>query len=306
MSRVNHRESLHLLETALDVGITHFDTARAYGFGEAEIALGDFIARRRDRVTVTTKVGILPPSRGMGLSAAKAVARGLLSVWPAVRPRVRRRAGRLVHEGQFDVASMRESLHASLRHLHTDHVDFLLLHEPSMEVLATGEPLAFLEEMRREGKVKHFGVAATPEVVPFALAQAPGYTHVLQFGSSVFDPAPEHTLQIGSEKIFTHSAFGALLDELQGELNSDPDRRQHWSETLGLDLTSGLNLRRLALQHEIAARPGGTVLFASTRAEHIRENAAAMEAAASSEQLNKFVELVRAWIESRTSSGGTG
>ena len=53
MARLGRRESVRLLEVAHDSGITHFDTARSYGYGEAESAVGDFLvgtAGRGDRV----------------------------------------------------------------------------------------------------------------------------------------------------------------------------------------------------------------------------------------------------------------
>ena len=89
MARLGRRESVRLLEVAHESGITHFDTARAYGYGEAESAVGDFLAGRRDAVTVTTKVGLLPPRNSRGLRAAKAVARAAVSRAPALRARLR-------------------------------------------------------------------------------------------------------------------------------------------------------------------------------------------------------------------------
>ena len=43
MARLGRRESVRLLEVAYDSGITHFDTARSYGYGEAESAVGEFL-----------------------------------------------------------------------------------------------------------------------------------------------------------------------------------------------------------------------------------------------------------------------
>src|SRR3954466_15030358 len=54
MARLGRAESTRLLEAAFDAGISHFDTARSYGYGEAESALGDFIRGRREQVTVAT------------------------------------------------------------------------------------------------------------------------------------------------------------------------------------------------------------------------------------------------------------
>src|SRR5438093_9479056 len=53
-------QALAMLETALDQGITYYDTARIYGLGHAEGILGEFLKGKRDRVTVTTKFGLQP------------------------------------------------------------------------------------------------------------------------------------------------------------------------------------------------------------------------------------------------------
>ena len=68
---------LRLLETALDHGIHHFDTAPLYGQGEAEALLGHFVRSRRDRLTLTTKFGLLPPQRPALLRPLLPVARVL-------------------------------------------------------------------------------------------------------------------------------------------------------------------------------------------------------------------------------------
>ena len=60
--RIDRRGSLHLLETAIDHGISYFDTARMYGFGRAESILGKLTSRNRRRMIIATKAGILPAS----------------------------------------------------------------------------------------------------------------------------------------------------------------------------------------------------------------------------------------------------
>lgn len=299
MSRVNRRESVRLLEAALDCGLTHFDTARSYGFGEAELAVGDVLVGRRDQVTVTTKAGILPPRRSAGLGAAKALARGVLAVMPGMRAVIRRRAGTLVQAGRFDECTMRESLEASLRSLRTEYVDVLLLHEPSCEVLDSEEPLSFLERVRAEGKVRAFGIAATPQVVAHALNRVPEYAPVVQIPNSVFAP----TLQVlnldQGRTVVTHSALGAAIAELRTDLAGHAELRDRWSRELQVDIKQTGVLEGLALQYALAALPKGVVLFTSTKAEHIRENAAALNTAASGDQLDRLVQLVSEWMQSK-------
>ena len=59
MGRASRGESLKALGTALDAGITFFDTARSYGYGASEGLLGQFLQGRRDKVILCTKFGIL-------------------------------------------------------------------------------------------------------------------------------------------------------------------------------------------------------------------------------------------------------
>src|SRR5215472_18734854 len=58
MGRVGRAQSLKAIAAALDVGITHFDVARLYGYGEAEALLGETLRGRRDRVVIASKFGL--------------------------------------------------------------------------------------------------------------------------------------------------------------------------------------------------------------------------------------------------------
>src|SRR5207245_2931438 len=58
---LSQRAPVRLRETAFDAGIRHFDTAPAYGLGASEAIVGEFLARHRGQVSITTKFGLLPP-----------------------------------------------------------------------------------------------------------------------------------------------------------------------------------------------------------------------------------------------------
>src|SRR5215469_12494300 len=53
-------ESLAAIRTAHELGVTHFDTAEMYGWGEGEKLLGHALAPIRDEVTIATKFGFTP------------------------------------------------------------------------------------------------------------------------------------------------------------------------------------------------------------------------------------------------------
>ena len=275
MARLDRRASVRLLEVAHDSGITHFDTARAYGYGEAESALGDFLASRRGEVTVTTKLGMLPPRRSRALQGAKALGRAGARVLPALRPLLRRGAQSMAESGAFDPAAARASLETSLRELRVETVDLLLLHECRPADLETEGLLDFLEQAVAQGKVRAFGIGTDRASTAAIVASRPEFARIVQVRQTVADPALELPPGVG---LITHSAVVPLVEAV-----SERARAEGWSrETVG----------RLLLAGGLRANPAGAVLFSSTDEGRIRANAAlADEPEPSAEDLERLTRL---------------
>jgi len=278
MARLGRRESVRLLEIAHDSGITHFDTARAYGYGEAEAALGDFLGRRRDAVTVTTKLGMLPPRRSRALQGAKALGRVGARVLPALRPLLRRGGQSMASSGAFEPLAARASLETSLRELRVETVDLLLLHECRPDDLETEGLLDFLRQVVAEGKARAFGIGTDRASTAAIVASRPEFARIVQVRQTVADPALELPPGVG---LITHSAVVPLVDAV-----SERARADGWSrETVG----------RLLLAGALRANPAGAVLFSSTDEGRIRANAALADepgpSAADLERLARLAEL---------------
>ena len=138
----------NLLESAVDHGFTHFDTAPYYGFGTAERALKLLLARFPD-LTVTTKVGLYSPGGECQ------------SDW---RVLLRKAGGRLIPglsrpAVDWNLSRARRALDASLRRLGRGHIDLYALHEADIRLLDSEEWLRWLEDEVRVGRVRHFGIA---------------------------------------------------------------------------------------------------------------------------------------------------
>jgi D-threo-aldose 1-dehydrogenase len=290
MARLGRRESVRLLEVAHGSGVTHFDTARAYGYGEAESAVGDFLSRHRDAVTVTTKLGIVPPNASRAMRGAKATARAAARIVPGVRPLLRKRAQSMGHTGAFTPEAARASLEMSLRELRIETVDILLLHECRPHDVRTDGLLEFLEQAVKEGKVRYFGVATDRESTAAILVDRPEIARVAQVRQTVADdpfPAPPGVA------ILTHSAVAPLLRPLAEALR-DEGRRRRWSDELGFDCAGPEALGRLLLASALHANPHGVVLFSSTNEQRIRSNAELGERDAfTTDQLRTFARLAR-------------
>src|SRR3954452_8641543 len=130
-SRVGRRQSREVLQTALDSGINFFDTAPLYGEGDSESILGHVLEGRRDKVVISTKVGWLPSGLLTLASKSKQVIRLFIKALPRVpATALQKHAQSFIRSNNvvdFRPASMVGSVEASLRRLHTDYIDILLL-----------------------------------------------------------------------------------------------------------------------------------------------------------------------------------
>jgi aryl-alcohol dehydrogenase-like predicted oxidoreductase len=183
-----------LLRGAVDCGITHFDTAPLYGFGVAESALASL---SRLDVTITTKVGLYPPSVGRA-GFAETVGRKALGKFypPASRPRA-----------SMEVALARKSLIASLRRLRRERVDLLLIHEPQFSQLCSEEWLRWLDAER--DRVGTVGIAGEPAcLMPFVSGTHP-FAKVIQTRDSLCRQEAAPIRRAGAAPQITYGHFAA-------------------------------------------------------------------------------------------------
>ena len=70
-----------MVDAAIDEGITLFDTAETYGKdGGSELALGEVLAGRRDKVVLATKFGHQKADMGYGPAAGAKGGRGYIKI----------------------------------------------------------------------------------------------------------------------------------------------------------------------------------------------------------------------------------
>lgn len=128
------------VHTALDQGITFFDTADTYGLGQSEITLGKALGGHRKDVAVASKFG------------------------------VRVGGGKTVYDNS--PGWIREALEASLKRLGTDYIDLYQVHYRD-GVTPIGVVLETLDEMKKKGYIRYYGLSNIhsediPELLPYA------------------------------------------------------------------------------------------------------------------------------------------
>jgi aryl-alcohol dehydrogenase-like predicted oxidoreductase len=187
LGRVGRKGSLAALGAAYDAGITFYDTARSYGYGESEALLGEFLRGRRDSVVVSTKFGILPAQTSFLKETVKPLARKVLQLIPSARKAVQKQIGAQFSANQFSVEVLRESVETSLRKLGTDYIDLLFMHSAPVSVLHQEDLLAAMQQMVGEGKVRRVGISSEPEVIEAALKAEIAGLRSFQFPCNLFD-----------------------------------------------------------------------------------------------------------------------
>ncbi len=232
-------QSTLLLQRALDLGITHFDTARLYSDGLSERTLGNFIHGMRQNVTITSKFGLLPTPLIGSLGAAGKPLR-------KVRSALNKLGISRYPKRSYTPQTLRKSLHASLRTLQTDYIDIYCIHEPQPDTVVGQDLLEELQRSKERGDVRFIGVSgAYIEPVVTAFRDSLDVIQTAEASWSGTDFVPD----------ITHSLFS---DNLRAAVAAQKNK----------------DSIRLLLERALARRPDGAVVVQTGHVEHLEQIAA--------------------------------
>ncbi len=143
---VSEADGRAALNAALDAGMTFIDTADVYGDGRSEKIIAEVLkARGGKRPMVASKAG--------------------------------RRLNPHVAEG-YTKANIEALIDRSLKNLEIDSLDLVQLHCPPTDVYYRQEMFEGLEEIRKAGKIKHYGVSVEKVEEALKAIEYPGVVSV--------------------------------------------------------------------------------------------------------------------------------
>jgi aryl-alcohol dehydrogenase-like predicted oxidoreductase len=172
LTLLNRRQSIELIHEALDLGIRHFDTAGIYGQADSERYLGAALKGRRQDVCIATKAG----RRLSPMQAMAAKFRAPIRWFGRHRSGMQGGAARQWADEMdccFDPDYIVRSIEGSLRRLQTDFIDIFYLHSPNSAALSDERLLRLGEQLRRDGKIRCFGVSCGNPSIALAAARLP-------------------------------------------------------------------------------------------------------------------------------------
>jgi len=281
-----------MLERAFALGITHFDVARAYGFGRAEGILGKFLRGRRDQVTVATKLGLQPPVGLAGNAWIINAAKQLLSPFPALLQLAKRGGSAMEKSGMFSPEAAIQSLQTSLRELGTDYVDIPLLHEARLTDAANEDLLDALQKEVSKGSIRHLGIASDFSKLQPDSGRLPAAYDTMQFNDNAWRRNLPKLANHDSRLLITHSIFEPAA-QLRAAIKMHPQLAAESSRRIGADLTDPDVIAALLLHYALRSNLRGVVLFSSTNPGHLAANVKQVHTQRfDDDQLEYFVDVV--------------
>lgn len=249
-------EAEKAVTAALDMGITLFETADAYGAGRMEQLLGKLVPKSEEHIVVT-KVGIdrntEPPRR------------------------------------RFEIDYLRDAIGRSQKRLKRDVLDVVMLHNPSEEVFLKGEATVAMKALQKEGLFRHWGVSAgDAEIARAAVDQGAqivslpyNLLHVADLNRVTGD------IMVERPGVLLHSVLGyGLLTGIwrqEREFEVTDHRSRRWSKheieerARHVDLLKFLvrgdvlTMRAAALRFALASHVGSSVVLGPKNVTQLKE-----------------------------------
>jgi aryl-alcohol dehydrogenase-like predicted oxidoreductase len=278
-----NKDAITLIRTAVERGVTFFDTAEAYGPFTNEEVVGEALAPFRDQVVIATKFGFRDGEPAKGLDS---------------RPE-----------------TVKAVAEAALRRLKTDRIDLFYQHRVDPDV-PIEETAGAVKELIAQGKVKHFGLSeAGARTIRRAHAVQP--VAALQSEYSLWWREPEQTVLPTLEELgigfvpFSPLGKGFLTGAISADTTFDtsdfrnsvprftPEARkanQAVVDLIGQIATrNGATPAQIALAWLLAQKPWIVPIPGTTKLHRLEENVGAAGIELSSGELadiRSFVERI--------------
>ncbi len=269
-------KSIEAMRRAHELGVTMFDTAEMYGWGDGEKLLGEALAPIRDEVVIATKFGL---TVGFGTNS---------------KP-----------------DHIREVVENSLKYLGVDTIDILYQHakDPEVEI---EEVVGVMKEFVDAGKVKYLGLSNTDEE-SIRRAYAVHPISVLQAQYSILDRRVEELFPVLEELniglvAYSPLAIGFLSGTAKPRNEYDADDFRQYNNMWkpenfekNIEIVNklsevaedkGVKLSQLALAWILAQKPYIVPIPGSTNSERVAENITSSEVELTKEDLDRIHEIV--------------
>ncbi len=245
----NQQEANKIIQTALNNGITYFDTADLYDQGENEKIVGNALKDNRQDIILATKVGNRVNASGDGWS------------WDPSKKWIT------------------TGIHASLKRLQTDYIDVYQLHGGMMED-DVDEVIDTMESLKKEGLIREYGISSIrPNVIERFLQKSNAVSVMMQY--SLLDRRPEECFSLlednqASLLIRGTVAKGLLTADGLNRANKTHNYLSYSNKEL-IDTIEKLQaldapISSIALQYALQIKVTGSLIIGASSSEQLIES----------------------------------
>ena len=273
-------EMIRLIRTAHDLGVTHFDTAEAYGPFANEELVGEALEPIRAKVVIATKFGF-------DIDLATGQRRGGTNSRPE---------------------HIKQVADAALKRLRTDHIDLFYQHRVDPDV-PIEDVAGAVKELIAKGKVKHFGMSEAG-VKTIRRAHAVQPVMAVQSEYSLFWRGPEAELLPALQELgigfvpFSPLGAGFLTGKIDENTKFDPTDFRNMVPRFSpesrkanmalVDLVKAVGQRKgatpaqVALAWLLAQKPWIVPIPGTTKLHRLEENLGAVNVALTENDLKQI------------------
>jgi aryl-alcohol dehydrogenase-like predicted oxidoreductase len=272
------REMISVLQAAVELGVTFFDTAEVYGPFLNEELLGEAFAPIRNRLVIATKFGFKPDSQGK---------------WSDLDSRPEH---------------IKKAVESSLKRLKTDCIDLLYQHrvDPNIPI---EDVAGAVKDLIAAGKVKHFGLSEAGAQT-IRRAHSVQKVSALQSEYSLWWREPEGEIMQTLEELgigfvpFSPLGRGFLTGKIDEKTEFDgndfrstvprftPEARKANQAMVDLiqkfAISKGCTAAQIALSWVLAQKPWIVPIPGTTKVERLKENSEALTVKFSSAERNEL------------------
>lgn len=264
----DHKEADKIIKTALEHGITYYDTADLYDQGENEKILGGLLKSHRQEVIIASKVGNRMNENGEGWH------------WDASKEWIQ------------------TAVHASLKRLQTDYIDVYQLHGGTMED-NVDEVIDTMESLKKEGLIRAYGISSIrPNVIDRFLKKSTAVSVMMQY--SLLDRRPEEWLHLLDSNEATLLSRGSLakgmLTEAEGLIRAKKAgdylsyTNKELLDTIGELKSLDASLTSIALHYVLQS---GAAIVGASSSEQLMETIEAYQTKISNDLLSQASKITK-------------
>jgi len=283
---MNEKNAINLINQAVELGVTTFDTADFYSLGKSEIRLGKAVKQFRDEICIFTKAGSVASYTDIGF------------------------------EIDLSYHHLMASIDRSLKRLDTDYVDIFQIHKaPQSEEDFQSVEKAFAK-IKSEGKARYCGASVGIKYDVGIELMKRGLVDSLQLYFSLIDPIPLKELFPIAKK----EGVGIIIAEplgqglLTGKYKPDhvfpkSDIRNHVydsnllqkklqkSQEFQFLINQSRNASQVALSYVLSRDEVSTCIPGSKSIEQLESNSFASEIILSPEELENIKNIQQKWSQ---------